>query len=529
MGMIDDVLAARAGDRAAFRCLVERFQAMAVGYAVGWVGDAAEDVAQEAFVEAFVHLHELRDAAAFPPWLRQIVRKHCDRRTRRRPVVREAVAHATSPDEGSLDRRWLLRAIAALPEQERVVVALHYLGDEPQAEVAEFLELPLSTVKKRLHSARARLRERTLDMRVLQPTSSFSDRIALFLSLRAGDVEGVRAVLDRAPELLEAEEQWPAAEALRGGLPIAHRVAPLVLAAGRGDRALVELLLQRGADVNHQCGCGNGETALWAASRSRRADVVALLLAAGANPGLKNAVGYTASEAAAFGSHDRLRIDGARFETGIKAIDLLAPLERGMLVRIHGQAGTGLMVLLAELTARFERAVWNVLEVHAWEHRDLQAFLADSGVQPQFGGDFAGRPLFVLLERERQAELEAQLPRLRRAQIAFVVDPWREATLERSPPPLAPPYDALIVTDPELAEAGVYPAIHPGLTRSTATLSPEHALIAEAVRRSDADAVRRFFAQWFGVYQHRSGKAGEFWSLEATLAGFRERLSLAKE
>lgn len=181
------------------------------------------------------------------------------------------------------------------------------------------------------------------------------------------------------------------------------------------------------------------------------------------------------------------------------------------------------MVLLAKLTSRFEGAVWNVLEARAWEHRDLQAFFADSGVQPQFGGDFTGRPLFLLLEQGRQAELEAQLPRLRQAQIAFVVDPWREATLDRHPPLLAPPCDALVVTDPQLAEAGIYPAIDREFTRSSAKLAPEHARIADAVRRSTADTVHRFFAQWFAVYQHRSRQAGEFWSLEATLASFQER------
>ena len=56
-------------------------------------------------------------------------------------------------------------------------------------------------------------------------------------------------------------------------------------------------------------------------------------------------------------SAERARVDGTRVDTGIKAIDLLAPLELGMLVRVHGQAGTGLMALLAELTSRFGDAV----------------------------------------------------------------------------------------------------------------------------------------------------------------------------
>jgi DNA-directed RNA polymerase specialized sigma24 family protein len=137
MGMIDDVRRAQAGDRAAFRRLVERFQGMAVGYAVGWVGDAAEDVAQEAFVEAFLHLSELRDAAAFPGWPRRILRKHRDRRTRRRPGALDAEPQATEPDEASLDPelaeagiypaidRELTRSTAKLaPEHARIADAV---------------------------------------------------------------------------------------------------------------------------------------------------------------------------------------------------------------------------------------------------------------------------------------------------------------------------------------------------------------------------------------------------------------------
>ena len=56
----------------------------------------------------------------------------------------------------------------------------------------------------------------------------FGDRIQLFLAIRAGDVERAGAILDARPELLEADEQWTAEEALAGGFPFAHRVTPLI-------------------------------------------------------------------------------------------------------------------------------------------------------------------------------------------------------------------------------------------------------------------------------------------------------------
>ena len=73
-----------------------------------------------------------------------------------------------------------------------------------------------------------------------------------------------------------------------------------------------------------------------------------------------------------------------RIVTGIKAIDLLAPLERGMLVRVHGPAETGLTVLLAELSARFAalggHAVWTSGASKRWQGGVLDQMVADLGV-----------------------------------------------------------------------------------------------------------------------------------------------------
>ena len=524
--MIDDVKAAQAGDRAAFSRLVARFQAMAVAYAVGWAGNQAEDVAQDAFVDAFLHLGQLEEAGAFPAWLRRIVRKHCDRRTRRKHVPAEAGASvALLPDEASLDRGWLLRAVGSLPEHERVVVALHYLAGESQKDIAEFLELPVSTIKKRLFAARTRLREQEVEMRSHAPTSRFVDRIELFLAVRAGDVVGASTIFDRQSELFDAEEQWTAEEAFGAGLPIAHRVSPLVFAVSRGDLDMLRMLLARGAQVEQSCGCPNAETALWIASRCGHSAIVQALLAAGANPDARNQAGYRPAEVAELRAAERVRVVGTRIETGIKAVDLLAPLEMKMLVRVHGQAGTGLMALLAELTSRFDDAVWLSFARGPWQERELSAFAADTGIRPSLGGNFRDRALFVFGEEGRRAELDALLPQLRDARIAFVIDPWAEAMRKGVVPALSAPFDALIATDPELARAGVYPAIDRRNTRSNAAVSPRHGAVANAVRGSDAEPVWRFFQQWFGVWQHRTGQPGEYCTAADALAGFEARLT----
>ena len=207
------VVKARAGDLAAFEDLVRRFQNMACGYAYARLGDfhLAEDAAQEAFIDAYRLLPDLRAPAAFSGWLRRIVFKHCDRLTRRRPrlVGLEAVA-GMATDESGPERRLLLRevreAVGALPETQRQAFALFYLKCHSQKEIAAFLEVPVSTVKKRLHDARQKLQERMIDMvsETLQdhlPDELFSQRVIEELLDRPRPLEiaghPVRALWDR--------------------------------------------------------------------------------------------------------------------------------------------------------------------------------------------------------------------------------------------------------------------------------------------------------------------------------------------
>ena len=169
---------AQAGDRRAFDGIVRRFQDRAVGYAYVLLGDIhkAEDVAQDAFLQAFRDLPSLREAVTFPRWLNRIVFKCCHRVLRRKThplIARESPVEITDmrPDsdpvralEAAEQSSQVRAAIQALPEAERTVVTLFYLGEHSQAEIAEFIKVPITTVKKRLQRARARLRERMLTM-----------------------------------------------------------------------------------------------------------------------------------------------------------------------------------------------------------------------------------------------------------------------------------------------------------------------------------------------------------------------------
>ena len=170
------VRAAQRGNLAAFAELVRRYQGMAIAYAYAQLRDLhlAQDAAQEAFVAAYFGLGQLDEPAAFPGWLRTVVRTQCHRMTRRRrveavPLERagDLAAEADAPDgraEQSEARGHVLRAVADLPRAHREVLTLYYLREYSHREIAEFLGVPATTVNARLAAARGALRARILAM-----------------------------------------------------------------------------------------------------------------------------------------------------------------------------------------------------------------------------------------------------------------------------------------------------------------------------------------------------------------------------
>jgi len=199
-----NVVAAQHGDLAAFDVLVHQFEDMAVGYAYSVLGDfqLAEDAAQDAFIQAFLDMKTLQEPHAFPSWLRRLVLKYCDRITRRKrvPTVsleagQEVPDGRPGPEEVVHQREaqaTVLGAIRALPEREREATTLFYINGYSLADVGQFLDVPVSTVKNRLHAARTKLRERTMAMvedtlKQHAPSEEFGKRVRRV-------VEGIREV-----------------------------------------------------------------------------------------------------------------------------------------------------------------------------------------------------------------------------------------------------------------------------------------------------------------------------------------------
>lgn len=177
--------AARGGDRAAFDELVQRHHRRVFRLAVRLLGDeeSALDAAQEAFLRAWRGLAGFEGGALFTTWLTRIAINTCRNELRRRASrkhARPASLDAPGPQEGSslgeqvpapddpplgrLEgrelRRAFLRELQELDPGEREVLVLKEVEDLPYEAIAELLDVPVGTVRSRLHRARAALRRR---------------------------------------------------------------------------------------------------------------------------------------------------------------------------------------------------------------------------------------------------------------------------------------------------------------------------------------------------------------------------------
>ena len=132
------------------------------------LGDEADarDAAQEAFITAWRQIRSVRDPAKFDAWLQRVAvnAARMTHRSRRRRGVREipqsrlGAARPGPVDDGTPgDARVLDAALRTLDIDQRSILVLHHLEGQSVAEIAGLLDIPVGTVKSRLHTARKAL------------------------------------------------------------------------------------------------------------------------------------------------------------------------------------------------------------------------------------------------------------------------------------------------------------------------------------------------------------------------------------
>ncbi|OWA34844.1 RNA polymerase subunit sigma [Saccharibacillus sp. O16] len=162
-----------AGSSAAYAELYERTAGelyKLIRLLVGNTEDA-QDVMQETYLQAHRNLHRFDRDRAWRPWLTGIalrqVKAHRRKRWLQAQRIGRAVQYNRRTEEADfsnesverLDRGEWIERIERLPYKLQQIVILKYLNDYAQEEIAEILNIPLGTVKSRVHAALERLRK----------------------------------------------------------------------------------------------------------------------------------------------------------------------------------------------------------------------------------------------------------------------------------------------------------------------------------------------------------------------------------
>ncbi len=167
-----------AGDEGAFTTLVKKYQKSV--HALTWrkVGDfhIAEEITQDTFLKAYQKLGTLKNPKQFAGWLYVIADRLCIAWHRKQKPPMESLEATSGAEieessyrhyedeqrqEASIAHRqgYIRSLLEKLPESERTVVTLHYLGEMTVKEISKFLGVSANTIKSRLQRARNRLKE----------------------------------------------------------------------------------------------------------------------------------------------------------------------------------------------------------------------------------------------------------------------------------------------------------------------------------------------------------------------------------
>jgi len=161
----------RAGEPEAFTDLVRRHQHRVYAVCLRVLGDAdaAADVAQDTFITVLRKLDGFRGDAAFTTWLHRVAVNACYdelRRKRRRPLLHvvtddgpEHEPGPPAPDHADevAGTRDLAAALASIPEEFRVTLVLADVQDMAYEQISKVLDVPVGTVKSRVHRGRLAL------------------------------------------------------------------------------------------------------------------------------------------------------------------------------------------------------------------------------------------------------------------------------------------------------------------------------------------------------------------------------------
>jgi RNA polymerase sigma-70 factor (ECF subfamily) len=179
----DLIAAYAAGEASAFDVIVQRYEKRVYAVAFRMTGnqDDAYDATQEAFMSALRALRSFRGDAQLSTWIHRIavnasldlVRRRTRKKTRPLEEIADRPSGDTGPEEaavGASRAAEVQKALLQVGAEHRAVLVLHDLQGLDYAETAEALDIPVGTVKSRLHRARVEMARLLGHLRETEPT-----------------------------------------------------------------------------------------------------------------------------------------------------------------------------------------------------------------------------------------------------------------------------------------------------------------------------------------------------------------------
>ncbi len=129
----------------------------------------AQDLVQEAFIKVYQQLGKYDGKGAFSSWIYRVAINHCLDELRKKKYKFQQLeiqeSHAKNPNHPEVifmkkeKNRQIERLIATLPEDERIIILLRYVNELSYSEISQIVEIPISSVRNKLHRAKKKLRE----------------------------------------------------------------------------------------------------------------------------------------------------------------------------------------------------------------------------------------------------------------------------------------------------------------------------------------------------------------------------------
>jgi RNA polymerase sigma-70 factor (ECF subfamily) len=178
--LIDQI---QSGSQSAFRYLVDKYQVLVFNTCIGFVGNrqSAEDLSQDVFIETYRSISKFRGEAKLSTWLYRIsVNKSLNhiRDHKKHNVVRSLERFfygekeeklevedyiyglADMPMEQQQHARELHKAINSLPDNQQIAFNLHKFDDLSYKQIAEVMDISLSSVESLIHRAKKNLQKK---------------------------------------------------------------------------------------------------------------------------------------------------------------------------------------------------------------------------------------------------------------------------------------------------------------------------------------------------------------------------------